>query len=172
MKMDVDIGNLLYIIITLVVLSLGLFGKKKKKQVQGGAGDAGTDTQPGFLENLEKMLSGLGQEEQVRSEPLYFEQEHGYAQEDKSVRELEPGTEEEEIPYHSLYEEMMERQSLINEQPSGESPAPEQEGIMATQPLEVIELEEEKGTDYFKLIRHFDAGAAILYSAIIDPIDY
>ena len=41
-----------------------------------------------------------------------------------------------------------------------------------TEPLEVIQLEEEEGTNYFEIIKDFDAGTAVVYSAIINRIDY
>jgi hypothetical protein len=46
------------------------------------------------------------------------------------------------------------------------------EGERRTEPLEVINLDEEEGTDYFDIIKNFDAGAAVVYSAIINRLDY
>ena len=43
---------------------------------------------------------------------------------------------------------------------------------MITEPLEVIDLEEEEGTDYFEVVKDFDAGTAVVYSAIINRVDY
>jgi len=177
--MDVDIGNLLYIIITLVALSLGLLGRKKKKPGQTVAGETGGTGQPGFLENLEKVLSGLGQEEQTREESLYFEPRR----EEEPVTETEEEPMEEAVPYASFYDEWMahqslyderrELQTLMNELPSELPSNTELEGMRDNPPLEIIELEEEAGgVDYFHVIGRFNARKAIVYSAIINRIDY
>jgi hypothetical protein len=41
-----------------------------------------------------------------------------------------------------------------------------------SKPIEVIELEKEEAVDYFKVVQNFDAGTAIVYSAIINRLDY
>ena len=41
-----------------------------------------------------------------------------------------------------------------------------------TEPLEVIHIKEGEGTDYFEIIKDFDAGTAVVYSAIINRIEY
>ena len=38
--------------------------------------------------------------------------------------------------------------------------------------LEVIQLDEEEGADYFDIIDNFDAGKAVIYAAIINRVDY
>jgi len=38
--------------------------------------------------------------------------------------------------------------------------------------LEVINLDQEEGTDYFEIVKDFDAGTAVVYSAIINRLDY
>ena len=46
------------------------------------------------------------------------------------------------------------------------------EGEISTDPLEVIQLEEEEGLDFLEYIEGFDAARAVVYSAIINRIDY
>jgi hypothetical protein len=46
------------------------------------------------------------------------------------------------------------------------------EGESTTKPLEVVELDDEGGTNYFEIVRDFDAGTAVVYSAIINRVDY
>jgi len=58
--MDFDIGNILYVLITLVAITIGLLWKKKKPADQG-TDESGEERQPGFMENLEKILR-MGQE--------------------------------------------------------------------------------------------------------------
>jgi len=159
--MDFDIGNLFYIIITLVVIIIGLLGKKRKPAGQG-TGETEGSSQPGFLENLEKAFN-MGEERQFvdlrdHEEDLPVEEEiHVPVQEPMATT---GGILEE-------YERLLERQKRDAE-----------EGIIPSEaeptepPLEVINLEEEEGTDYFKVIKDFDAGTAIVYSAIINRIDY
>ena len=45
------------------------------------------------------------------------------------------------------------------------------EGHM-TDALEVLDLDEISGTNYFEIVRDFDAGTAVVYSAIINRLDY
>jgi hypothetical protein len=47
------------------------------------------------------------------------------------------------------------------------------EGTRSTDALEVIELDEEYPvTNYLAIIRRFDPGTAIVYSAIMERLDY
>ncbi len=59
--MDFDIGNILYIVITIVAVAVGLLGKKKKP-AEGGSGAPKGNARPGFMENLERVLQ-MGQEQ-------------------------------------------------------------------------------------------------------------
>jgi len=43
---------------------------------------------------------------------------------------------------------------------------------MVTEPLEIIELDEDGGVDYLEVIREFEVGKAIVYSTIINRLDY
>lgn len=46
------------------------------------------------------------------------------------------------------------------------------EADMATENLELIVLDDEEGGDYFEIIDNFDAAKAVVYSAIINRVDY
>jgi hypothetical protein len=157
--MDFDIGNILYVVITLVAIIVSLLGKKKKPGVK--------ESKPGFLENLDKVLR-MGQED-----PSLI-----------TMQDFEPDMEEEsDMPYAGLVPEVSE---MANEAPSlmeeyelllknrGGSPveAMHYEGESATKPLEVVDLDDEGGTNYFDIVRDFDAGTAVVYSAIINRVDY
>ena len=65
------------------------------------------------------------------------------------------------------YEIMMDHQS-----DSAEGGIILTETDTSTEPLEVIHLDAEEGTDYFEVIKDFDAGTAVVYSAIINRVDY
>jgi hypothetical protein len=38
--------------------------------------------------------------------------------------------------------------------------------------VEVVELDEIPGTNYFEIVKDFDAGTAVVYSTIINRLDY
>jgi len=84
------------------------------------------------------------------------------------------------------YEYVNEESSTVDEAPSldegynkmlqgrarmsfEEMPADE---VSALNPMEVVDLEEADGPDYFEIIKDFDAGTAVVYSAIINRPDY
>ena len=165
--MDFDIGNILYIIITLVALSLGLFGKKKKRPAGENPDSSGNASEPGFLENLEKALSGLGREE---TEVVTMEED-------------EPDMEVEEADYEPFKEYLATKEKEANarsasyEDLTHQEPEltramdPEQEDSDG-EPLNVVQLDPEVGVDYFDVVRDFDLGTAVVYSAIINRLDY
>ena len=48
-------------------------------------------------------------------------------------------------------------------------------GQMATEPMELIQLDDEhdqEDPDYFEIVKDFDAGTAVVYSAIINRVNY
>ena len=159
--MDFEIGNLFYIVITLVAIIIGLLGKKKKPSGQG-TDETGGKAQPGFLENLEKVFN-MGQESQLMDLRDY--EEDLPVEEEASEPIQEPLAETGGILEE--YERMISRQGMGG-----------YEGIILTgtdtltESLEVIHLEEERRSDYFEIIEDFDAGTAVVYSAIINRVDY
>ena len=160
--MEFDIGNLFYIVITVVVIIVGILGKKKKPAGQG-AGETQGATRPGFFENLEKAFN-MGQEERMVVDVQEFE-------DDLPVEVIE------EAPAATLASEagglMREYESLMNRRQEDMPGSILSSYIdMNTEPLEIINLEDEERADYFEIIRDFDAGTAVVYSAIINRIDY
>ena len=165
--MDFDIGNILYIVITLVAVIVGLLGKKKKTPARNAEpGEQAEERQPGFMENLEKALR-MGQED-----PSVMELRDN--EPDLLVEEEEPQQEVEPVEIQTAdrigileeYERMLEQRS------DTESDIILADGDSTLEPLEVIHLEEQDGTDYFEIIKDFDAGTAVVYSAIINRVDY
>ena len=157
--MEFDIGNILYIVITLVAVIIGLLGRKKKPS-EDGSGAAGG----GFMENLERMLN-MGQEEgqvvQLRDDEADLEPEES---------DYEPvvaqNTRMEETRIPNEYEEYLERLR------SREADILMSESDVITEPLEVLHLDEDEGTDYFEVVEDFNAATAVVYSAIINRLDY
>jgi len=161
--MDFDIGNLLYVVITLVAVIIGLAGRKKKPAGTGtGSGEA--SPRGSFVENLERAFN-MGQENQLVA--------------DLEDEEADMPIEESDYEPVSTKETSMEAPSMMTEfqqyleqtkDPSKDIILTEADGI--TEPLEVIQLDDDQGTDYFEVIKDFDAGTAVVYSAIINRVDY
>ena len=159
--MDFEIGNLFYIVITVVAIIIGVLGRKKKPAGQGTGGTEGK-SQPGFLENLERAFN-MGQEDQVVNL-----RDH---EEDLPVEEeVEAPT---QVPMNGGGGILEEYERMI-----GRKNDTAESGIILSganslnEALEVIHIDEEEGTDYFEVIKDFDAGTAVVYSAIINRKDY
>ena len=163
--MEFDIGNILYIVVTIIAIAASLLGKKKKPK---GSGQEGA--RPGFMENLEQFLSQGQQEPSVmdlREDEPDLPEESFEMQEDTPLKARESKPVAEPAGMRSEYVAILER--LRNNK--GE--IFNREGESMTEPLEVINLdEEEEGTDYFEIVKEFDAGTAVVYSAIINRVDY
>ena len=125
-------------------------------------------TQPGFFENLEQVLK-MGQEDPV-------------------IKDLQPHEPDLIKEYDVDYEHHMEDFATESETPSLREEyeitqadystySAEQfqmEGQMATEPMELVHLDEENENkpDYFEIVKNFDARTAVIYSAIINRINY
>lgn len=164
--MDFDIGNILYILITLVAVIIGLLGKKKKPVDGGSEAPEGESRQPGFMENLERMLTMDQEQPQVR-DLQDFEADLDVEEPVPEVVAEEPAPELMHRPsIMDDYERIMNRNKDID---------PDlmmAEGGIISDALEVIDLDDLPGTDYFEIVRDFDAGTAVVYSAIINRLDY
>jgi hypothetical protein len=163
--MDFDIGNILYIVITLVAVIIGLLGKKKKPADQGEGGEGG-EAQPGFMENLERVLR-MGQENPEVTDLQAFEEDvpaEAYVE-----SESEPVAKGEPRQAPSImddYERIMHNRQEEDLDIYFKGEGDENEA------LEVIELDEKSGTGFLDLVQEFDARTAIVYSAIINRLDY
>lgn len=156
--MDFEIGNILYIVITLVIVIVGLLGRKKKP-ASTGSESGETSGGGGFLENLEKAFT-MGQENQAVADLRDYEEDLPV-----EVFKEEPATVSKPDGILAQYERL--------NKPKYQSIADIfQEGERMTEQMEVIEKEYEEGTDYFKVVKEFDAGTAVVYSAIINRIEY
>ena len=163
--MEFDIGNLIYILITLVAVIIGLAGKKKKPAGDSAAGEE-EPPRSGFLENLERAFNLSEEDSQVvrlREDEADLPAEEG---------EPAPSYESTE-PLVSPGSRMMDNyERLMQSDSAGELEQIMREGQSMTDPIEVIDLDEQEGTNYFDIVRDFDAGTAVIYSAIINRVDY
>ena len=157
--MDFDIGNILYVVITLVAIIASLLGKKKKQP--------GKNAKPGFFENLEQVLK-MGQEDPAVMN-LQSEEPDLHAEGEDSDYEYvseESGSANEAPSLVEDYNKMLHDRAIMSFE---EIPT---EGVSTLNPMEVVDLEEADDPDYFDIIKDFDAGTAVVYSAIINRPDY
>ena len=163
--MEFDIGNILYIVITLVAVIIGILGKKKKS-AQQGTGEGKGEARPGFLENLERMLT-MGQENPAVADLQEFEEDLPSEGEHDSEVESESRWEPLKAPsIMDNYDRIMRGDNQAGKDiylAGGES---------MTEDVEVIDLDKESGPDFFEMVEKFDAKTAIVYSAIINRLDY
>jgi hypothetical protein len=163
--MDFDIGNILYIVITIVAVAVGLL-RKKKKPAGGGSGASEGSARPGFFENLERVLQ-MGQEPAEPTELQEFEA-------DLPVEET-VAAEAVDDPFIDVRHRptiMEDYDRIMNSGKDGELDFMLDDGELAAEAEEVLDLNEESGTNYFEIVRDFDARTAIVYSTIINRLDY
>ena len=163
--MDFDIGTILYIVITLVAVIIGVLGKKKKP-AEGGSGAPESASRPSFLENLERVLT-------MDQEPARVTELQDY-EEDLPAEEI-TSKEAVEDSFADLRNRpgiMEEYDRIMNQNQDKGLEFMMQGRNFSSEPLEVIDLEEAYGTDYFEIVRDFDAGTAVVYAAIINRLDY
>jgi hypothetical protein len=161
--MDFEIGNLLYIVITLVAVIVGVLGKKKKP-ADGGSGAPGESAaRPGFLENLERVLQ-MGQEQPEIKDLQEFEVDLP----DEEVLSVE----ESHADLRNRPSIMDEYDRIMNRSNEGEFGSMMAEDGLTDGAMEVLDLDGEQGNNYFEIVRDFDAGTAVVYSTIINRLDY
>ena len=163
--MDFEIGNLLYIVITLVAVIIGILGKKKKP-TDGGSGAPESSARPGFLENLERVLQ-VGQEQTEIKNLQDFEAD--LPVEEVIVAEAE---EESHSDLRNRPSIMEEYDRIMNQSKEGELDPMMAEGGLTDETMDVVDLDEMQGANYFEIVRDFDAGTAVVYSSIINRLDY
>ena len=161
--MDFDIGNILYVLITLVAIIVSLMGKKKKP--------AGKQSKPGFFENLEAALK-MEQEDPVvmdlgDHEPDLAEEGDMY-----KAEPVEEPVQEVSVPESETSALLREYEELMVKRGGSPVEALHTEGESVTDSLELVQLEDEDEVDYFEIVKDFDAGTAVIYSAIINRLDY
>lgn len=183
-KMELDIGSLFYILITIIAVIAGIANKKKKKAVVGtGAvktveatdGKEGKSTKGGFFSKLEAQLErfateakqsipGLQQEPLIKEEEVGVERDYFESKSDDYDKRQEP-----ELLGNmaAAYEGLYSPDDLQND------PLMEAEGISATDAMEFTHLDEdqERSFEDQQIIEDFDIRTAIIYSTIINRIE-
>jgi len=170
MNGDFDIGTIVYVVITLVAVLIGLLGRKKK--AAGAGSESARDTgENDFMQNLGKAF-GTGRDVQASNAEMHRQEEPGMVRKASDMWEeyaqLHGTEEEKEHIAERGFRGGMEREEKEEEEEKEilseiEEPADQ---------LDVIELGEYEGTNYFDIVRDFDAGTAVVYSAIINRPAY
>jgi len=162
--MDVDVSNIVYIVLTLVVVIISVLGKKRKpgSTVPGNQRSA---SRPSFMENLERVLSA-GQEQQEIATPDPEEEDLAEEVTSKEVVPEVSTFQKERQKYLEEYNRMMHRNS------DGDPNIIQSEEENALGPIDIIDLDSESNVDFFEMIDNFDAETAIVYSSIINRLDY
>ena len=163
--MDFDIGNILYIVITIVAVAVGLLGKKKKP-ADGGSGASEGSARPSFMQNLERVLQ-MGQEPAEPTELQEFEA-------DLPVEEP-VAVEVVDDPFADIRHRpsiMEDYDRIMGRAKDEELDFMTEDGEQMNEDPELVELDEIPGTDYFEIVKDFDAGTAVVYSTIINRLDY
>ena len=153
--MDFDIGNILYVVITLVAIIVGVLGKKKKR-VNPSPGDSDDKAQPGFMENLERILR-MGQENPQVTDLQVHEDDLVLEESEKAAASAAPS-----ISILDDYDQIMS--SLDHD-----AILTDGDPISETQ---MVDMDSDAGPNYFDIVKDFDAGTAVVYSAIINRLDY
>jgi hypothetical protein len=163
--MDFEIGNILYIVITLVAVIVGVLGKKKKP-ADGGSDAPKSAARPGFMENLERVLQ-MGKEQAGITELQDFE-------EDLPSEEVlpVPAMEQDQTDLRNRPGIMEEYDRIMKRGKDGELDFMLDGIEHSADAMEVYNVDEVPGTDYFEIVRDFDARTAVVYSTIINRLDY
>jgi hypothetical protein len=165
--MDFDIGNILYVVITLVAIIAGLLGRKKKPANQSPK-ETSDENQPGFMENIERILR-MGQENPQVADLQDYEEDIVF-DEPKPVASLNSElSAETAVPSRSILDDYDRIMNSMNERDNDASFA---DGDHLDGSLEVFDMDNEGRANYFEIIKDFDAGTAIVYSSIINRLDY
>ena len=166
--MDFDIGNILYIVITLVAVVVGLLGKKKKPANQSPA-ETENEAQPGFMENIERFLR-MGQENPQVTDLQDYEENIAFEEERPSASLNSELAVETVVRSKSIlddYDQIMNSMDGVVYDTSFTNG-----DYHLDESLEVIDMDHEGETYYLDIVKDFDAGRAIVYSAIINRLDY
>ncbi len=166
--MDFDIGNILYVVITLVAIIAGLLGKKKKPANQSPQ-ETETESRPGFMENIERILR-MGQENPQVTELQDYEEEIAYEEAEPAVSLNSEVSSKTIVPSRSILDDY---DRIMNSMDGVEYDTSFTDGDHhLDESLEVIDMDQERKTNYFDIVKDFDAGTAVVYSAIINRLDY
>ena len=154
-------------VITVVAIAAGLLGKKKKPANQSPKDSSG-ESQPGFLENIERILR-MGQENPQVTELQDYEEDMVFEEPGSVVSPTPELLAEKVIPSKSILDDYDRIMNSMNEMDYDVSYA---DGDHLDESMELVDMDREGEANYFEIVKDFDAGTAVVYSAIINRLDY
>jgi len=164
LSMEFDFGNLIYIIATIVAIAVGLLGKKKKPAGTGAPVGSEPEKKPGIFDALGKEMESF-----LESKHIYEDVELG----PEIDSELEFEVEDEDLSPVEEVSFQTEYEGMLNKDMQASYDKIMSEGLSMTTPMEIIDLdEEEEDPDFFDVDREFDLRSAIIYSTIINRVEY
>lgn len=171
--MDFDIGTIIYIIITIVAIVAGARGKKKKPTQSPSQKSSGAESKiEGFFNRLGVQLEGLA-DQSPQTEQVLVEEENLF-EEDTSVGMIseeqasDEGIEGEDLIYDMSYKGF-EGEHDINISLMAE------EALRSTEDQEmtdIIDLDYTSNSDFSELLNDFDLQTAVIYSTILNRVEY
>jgi hypothetical protein len=177
-KMDLDIGTILYIVITIAVIIAGAIGKKKKPAASKSVSDGGSKPK-GFFDKLGEELEGFVNEAKgsVKTftdelKPDESKTRQVFQQEATEYNEFLRPSEEESIQRNSSF---MDYEGEYDPDSEENTDLFAHEAIRTTAVddiMEVIDIDETSNPSYFDVVEDFDLREAIIYSIVINRIEY
>lgn len=175
--MELDIGTIIYIIITIIAIVASVAGKKKKPQVSGSE-EYEKDHSESFFERIEGKFGSFIDD--AKSSADHLKEEVGMKEEvletvsqedvdhtqgvDYKNNSFEPGSAA-YSEFEGVYNpNMFENAELIREEA--------ERSTNNSEIIDVIELDESSKPDYFEIVKDFDLGTAVIYSTIINRKEY
>lgn len=166
--MDFDIGNLVYIVLTIIFLIVGALGQKKKSNPESyDSFDEEQPNQENPLNNLERRFNTLFEDEEEESDRMYEESE---------ARRYEPSDEREpayllDTPYDKLDDLPPEYNKVLKDEDSKEIYKLEDhvEEIARNTRLSIKPAKKKDVSFVKKALKDFDPRKAYLYSEIFNP---
>lgn len=174
---DFDIGTLFYIIVTIIAIAVGAFNKKKKPGGKSAPSDKGSSS-PGLFERIEREFGGFIEEtkesftDDSSEATVVNENEQSIVEEAYVGEEVEQGVQYQnsEPSVYQQYEGIFDPTAIQNRDllDAEAVPTTEENHI-----IDVIDLDEEcEKPDYFEIVKDFDLGTAVIYSTIINRVEY
>jgi hypothetical protein len=160
--MDFEIGNVIYIIATIVAIAVGLLSKKKKPAGTGAPVSSEPEKKPGIFDALGKEMESFLESKRMY-DGIEVDSEVDSDIEFESLEEAAAPIEE--VPFQSEYKGMLNSEMKANYNRIIS------DGSM-DMPMEIIDLEGDEEPDFFDIDKEFDLKSAIIYSAIINRIEY
>ena len=165
--MDFDIGNILYVVITLVAITAGLLRKKKKPANQSPK-ETDDEAQPGFLENIERILR-MGQENPQVTDLQGYEEDIAFEESESAVSLNSELVTETVVPSKSILDDY---DRIMNSMDGVSYDTSFADGDQPGESMEIGDMDHEGEVNYFEIVEEFDARTAVVYSAIINRLDY